>query len=86
MSVNRHGWDPNRTFLVKVGSMWLRDSEYHIWTVTELWLFEQGSGRELHAVTLTTPTRAGHARRLSQARVLGTMHEVDAFGRPVRDG
>lgn len=76
MSVmHRRAWDPNRRFLVTVGSRWKRDGEDGVWTVTELWGFEQGSGRTLHAVTITEQ-RSRVVRRMSQARLLNTMREL----------
>lgn len=77
MSVmHRKSWDPERRFVVTVGSRWARgitNAKREVWEVAELWRFEQGSGRELLAVTLV---RGSRVRRMSQARLLNTMSEV----------
>ena len=74
MSVmHRREWDPDRRFVVTVNSRWA-DAKETWWRVEELWRFEQGSGRELLAVTIWNGR--GDRRRLSQARLLGTMREV----------
>lgn len=67
----RRSWDPERRFVVTVGSKW-RYVNGTVWEVSELWRFEQGSGRELLAVTIVR----GEARRMSQARLVGTFREV----------
>jgi hypothetical protein len=67
-------WDPNRRFVVTVSSRWRRDGERDIWEISELWRFERGSGRELLAVTIVCGSRT---RRMSQARLVNTMREVD---------
>jgi hypothetical protein len=74
--INRKQWDPNRRFVVTVGSKWERTSTLHRnnkWTVIKLWKFEQGSGRELLAVTIE---QGKSVRHMSQARLLNTMREV----------
>ena len=74
MSIRHHkAWDPNRRFAVTIGSHWTKESGAEVWEVSELWRFEQGSGRELLAVTLV---RGSRSRRMSQARLIGTMREV----------
>ena len=74
--MNRKQWDPNRRFVVTEGSKWEHlDTKPpdNRWIVTALWKFEQGSGRELLAVTI----RQGKSERhMSQARLLATMREV----------
>lgn len=74
--INRKPWDPNRRFVVTVGSKWERKETKHPnnkWVITALWKFEQGSGRELLAVTI----KQGRSwRHMSQARLLNTMREV----------
>jgi hypothetical protein len=73
--VKRKQWDPNRRFVVTVGSRWKRDDMdlQNVWVVTELWRFEQGSGRELLAVTIKCGKTERH---MSQARLLNVMREV----------
>jgi hypothetical protein len=72
--VHRKPWDPDRRFVVTIGSRWKRaDEDGRVWTVTDLWHFEQGSGRELLAVTIE---HKKVTRRLSQARLIGTMREL----------
>lgn len=73
--MHRRAWDPERRFVVTVGSRWRRDedSDRRLWHVVELWKFEQGSGRQLLAVTIE---RGSDIRRMSQARLIGTMREV----------
>jgi len=76
----RKAWDPDRRFKVIVGSKWYRvGASRETWEVSELWRFEQGSGRELLAVTLVFGSRT---RRMSEARLVGTMREVT----PENDG
>ena len=68
--------DSPRHLSVTEGSKWeLLDTKHpdNRWIVTGLWKFEQGSGRELLAVTI----RQGKSERhMSQARLLATMREV----------
>ena len=74
--MNRKQWDPNRRFAVTAGSKWQRNETKHPdnkWIVTKLWKFEQGSGRELLAVTIK---QGKSTRHMSQARLLATMLEV----------
>ena len=75
--MHRREWDPDRRFVVTVGSKWERRETKHPdnkWTVTALWKFEQGSRRELLAVTIE---QGKSVRHMSQARLLGTMREVE---------
>jgi len=69
-------WDPERRFVVTKGSRWQRDGDLDVWVVSELWRFEQGSGREILAVTLRCVTSTRPGRRMSQSRLVGTMREV----------
>jgi len=74
--INRKAWDPNRRFVVTVGSKWERRETQHPdnkWTVIKLWKFEQGSGRSLLAVTIKQGKSVIH---MSQARLLRIMREV----------
>ena len=72
--IGRKEWDPNRPFAVTIGSRWRRpDATNRTWVVTDLWRFEQGSGRELLAVTLQ---EGKSVRRMSQARLLSVFREV----------
>ncbi len=74
--MHRKPWDPNRRFVVTIGSLWERRETKHPnnkWVVVELWKFEQGSGRELLAVTIE---QGKTKRRMSQARLVNTFREV----------
>lgn len=74
--INRKPWNPERRFVVTKGSRWQRPDTQHpnnFWVVTKLWHFEQGSGRELLAVTIK---QGGSERHMSQARLLNCMREI----------
>lgn len=74
--IGRRGWDPDRRFVVTVGSTWHRPQEntHELWQVIELWKFEQGHDRELLAVTIRNAS--GKLRHMSQARLVNSMREV----------
>lgn len=72
--VSRRPWGVDRVHVVKVGSKWRRAGETEVWEVTDLWQYEQGTGRMVLAVTITNWERGD--RCMSEARLENTMREV----------
>lgn len=80
--VARKPWDPDRPRKAPVGTKWKRiggltldeDPRRSTWTVTGVWVFEVGGGKNLFAVTIEDP--GGGVRHMSEARLVGKYRQV----------
>ena len=68
-------WNPERPYVARLLETWAPHARRaERWVVTDLWKFEQGSGREMLAVTIE---RDGRERRMSQSRFIAQFMKVE---------